>query len=84
MARRRPPRVRNADVTEALEEAETIEVLAGYRLSATDPEFADGRRLSAEKVREFAEQHPDHPAVVALKGNLDAAAEIRREALATT
>jgi hypothetical protein len=82
MARRRRAPSPDADAAAALEEADTIEALAGYRLRAYAPQIAT---FTAEGWPDFdtdavCAQHPGHPAVLAYCENVATAERMRAEA----
>jgi hypothetical protein len=84
MARWAAPVDPNPERLARLEEADTIEALAGFRLRAYAPatwcEFGpDGwPELDADAI---CSEHPDHPAVVAYLENIATANEMRAEAV---
>mgnify|MGYP001134022861 CR=1 FL=1 len=82
MARRRPSQPPDADVAEALEEADTIERLATYNLRAADPPVPGFHAdLEVSEVRELCEARRGHPAADSTLETFDFTDQLREEAL---
>jgi hypothetical protein len=81
MGRRRPRPEPDADLAAALEEEETIERLATYRLRLADPPLPGfTENLTLAEIRKLCEANRDHPEAEALLETFEAADERRAQA----
>lgn len=79
MARRRPAPAPDADRIAALEEAETIEKLAGYYMRAFDPPIPGAAEACGDvgDILALARKHRGHPAAAQVLSTFESTAKMR-------